>query len=190
MHSRQNPGPRQQRYTRRYQARLDPETLAKLEALASTCHRKRSAILRFAMQWGIRHSKEWTIEQSPVVAVPPVPVLLEPELLRQVQDTAEAHGVSVAAWLREAMRRITADDFPDSWRAGEMADRSHESGYFHRKFGMRLDEVTSRKLEALTQTFHRPAASVIRQLIIQARLEDFPQSWKLAVHEGRAQPLR
>jgi predicted transcriptional regulator len=142
--------PRQRRSSARWQARLDAETHAKLEQLASVFHRKRSGILRFVMQWGLQHSEGWTIEQSPVVAVPPVPVLLEPELPRQVQDIAEAHGLSVAAWLREAMRRITADDFPDSWRAGEMADRSHESGYFRRKFGLRLDEITSRKLEALT----------------------------------------
>jgi hypothetical protein len=91
--------------------------------------------------------------------------------------------VSVAAWLRQTMRRVTTDDFPASWRAGEMAGRSHESGYFHQKFGMRLDEVTSRKLEALTQTFHRPAAEIIRQLITQARPEDFPRSWQIAVDE-------
>jgi hypothetical protein len=36
------------------------------------------------MQWGLRHSEGWTTDQSPVVAVPPVPVLLKPELLQQV----------------------------------------------------------------------------------------------------------
>jgi predicted DNA-binding protein len=175
--------PRQRRYSARYQARLDPETLAKLEALASACHRKRSAILRFVMQWGLRHSEGWTVDRPPVAAVPPVPVLLEPTLLQPVQVAAAADGVSVAAWLREAMRRVTADDFPASWRTGERAGRSHESGYYHRKFGLRLDNVTSQKLETLTETFERPAAEVIRQLIIQARVEDFPQSRRPAVAE-------
>jgi hypothetical protein len=71
------------------------------------------------MQLGLRHSEGWTIDRSPVVAVPPVPVLLEPELLQQVQDAAAAHGVSVAAWLRHALHQIAPEDFPASWRAGK-----------------------------------------------------------------------
>jgi hypothetical protein len=86
---------------------------------------------------------------------------------------------------RHAMRQIMRADFPPSWRAGETAARSHESGYFYRKFGLRLDEVTSGRLEALTQTFDRSAAAIIRQLIVQAAPEDFPQSWHLAVEERR-----
>jgi predicted DNA-binding protein len=180
-----DPQPRQRRYRARHQARLDADTHAKLEELASTCHCKRSAILRFVTQWGLRHSEGWTVDQSPVVAVPPVPVLLEPNLLQQVQDTAAAHCASIAAWLREAVRRITADNFPASWRTEERAGRSHESGYYHRKFGLRLDAVTSQKLETLTHTFGRSAAEVIRQLITQAQPEDFPRSWHLAVNERR-----
>jgi hypothetical protein len=56
--------PRHVRYSVRHQARLDASKLAKLEELASTFHCERSAILRFVMQWGLRHSKEWTIDQS------------------------------------------------------------------------------------------------------------------------------
>ena len=179
------PQPRQRRYSVRHQTRLDAETHAKPEELARTFHRKHSAILCFVMQWGLHHSEGWTIDQSPVVAVPPVPVLLEPELLQQVQEAAAAYGVSMAAWLRETMRRVTTGDFPASWRTGERAGRSHDSGYYDRKFGLRLDEVTSGRLEALTQTFNRPAADVIRQLIMQARPEDFPQSWHLARDERR-----
>jgi predicted transcriptional regulator len=178
-----DPQPRQHRYRARHQARLDADTYAKLEELAAAFHRKRSAILRFVMQWGLVHSEGWTIDKSPVVAVPPVPVLLEPELLQQVQHAAAAHGANMAAWLREAVRRVTTEDFPASWRAAATPGRSHESGYFRQKFGMRLDEVTSRKLEALTQACHRPAAEIIRQLITQARPEDFPQSWQMAVEE-------
>jgi hypothetical protein len=159
-----------------------------LEVLAAAFHRKRSAILRYVMQWGLRHSEAWTIDRSPVSAVPPVPVLLEPDLLQQAQ-AAVAHGVSMAAWLREAVRRVTAEDFPGSWRAAETPGRSHESGYFRRKFGIRLDELTSRKLEAFTQTFHRPAAEVIRQLIVQAKPEDFPPSWRRAVDEHRQEEV-
>jgi hypothetical protein len=50
---------------------------------------------------------------------------------------------------------------------------------------LRLDEVTSRKLATLTQTFHRSAAEVVRQLIVQAKPEDFPEGWHLALNERR-----
>jgi hypothetical protein len=185
-----DPQPRQRCYSARHQARLDAATHAKLEELAATFHRKRSAILRLVMQWGLHHSTGWPIDRSPVATVPPVPVLLEPDLLQQVQATAVAHGASMAAWLREAVRRGTTEDFPASWRAAETLGRSHESGHYHRKFGMRLDEVTSRKLAAFTQTFHRPAAEVIRQLIAQAKPEDFPPSWQTAVDDCRETPRR
>jgi predicted transcriptional regulator len=112
-------------------------------------------------------------------------MLVGPDLLQQVQEAAEAHGVSVAAWLRQAMRQVTLADFPASWRAGDIAPRSHDSGYYHRRFMLRLDNDTQRKLETLMHTFHRPAAEIIRQLIAQARPEEFPESWHLAVREHR-----
>jgi predicted transcriptional regulator len=173
--------PRHTRYSVRWQARLDPETHAKLEELARTFHRKRSAILRHVMQWGLRHSEGWTIDRHPVVAVPPVPVLLEPELLQQMWDAAAAHHASVAAWMRQAMRNVTMADFPARWLAGETARRSHESGHYRRRFMLRLDDETSHELETLIRTFDRPAAEVIPQLIGQAPPEDFPTSWHLAV---------
>jgi len=147
MNPAQPPQARHVRYSVRHQARLDAETHAKLVAFASTFHRKRSAILRRMLRWGLLHSTGWTIDRSPVATVPPMPMMLEPEILQQVQDAAAAHGVSMAAWLREAMRRVTADDFPAGWRTGQRAGRSHESGYYCRKFGLRLDAVTSHKLE-------------------------------------------
>jgi hypothetical protein len=86
------------------------------------------------------------------------------------------------------IRQVTPDDFPASWRAGATAIRSHDSGYYHRRFQLRLDHDTAQKLETFMQTFHRSAAETIRQLIAQARSEDFPQSWHLAVNE-RLAPL-
>jgi predicted transcriptional regulator len=44
------PHPRQRRYSVRQQARLDAETHAKLEALATALHRKRAQVLRHVMQ--------------------------------------------------------------------------------------------------------------------------------------------
>jgi predicted DNA-binding protein len=177
--------PRQRRYSARHEARLDEETHAKLEELVQTFHRKRALILRFVMQWGLTHTKGWAVDASIPASTRLVPLLVTPELLQQIQAAANRHGVSVTAWLRHATRQGTVEDFPASWRAGETAARSHESGYFHRKFGLRLDAVTSQKLGALTKTFHRPAAQVIRELILHAGPEDFPEGWHLAVQEHR-----
>jgi hypothetical protein len=55
---------------------------------------------------------------------------------------------------------------------------------------LRLDDETSQRLETFTRAF-RPAAEVIRHLIGQAIMEDFPQHWRLAVREQKqedAQP--
>jgi hypothetical protein len=142
------------------------------------------------MQWGLAHTTGWTVDPSIPDRPHLVHMLVEPDLLQQVQDAAEAHGASVAAWLRHAMRQVTREDFPPSWRAGDITVRSHESGYDDRKFGLRLDAVTSHKLEALTQTFDRSAAEIIRQLILQARPEDFLQSWRMRMQESRPLEVR
>jgi predicted transcriptional regulator len=184
------PQPRQRRYSVRQQARLDAETLAKLEVLANTFHRKRAAILHYAMPWGLAQTTVWSIDPSIPDRPLLVHMLVDHQLLQQEQDAAEAHGVTVAAWLRHAMRQVSLQDFPPSWRTVETVARSHDSGSFRRKFGLRLDEGTSRKLEALTQTFDRSAGEIIRQLIVQSTPEDFPQSWQLAMEERRAREAR
>jgi hypothetical protein len=141
--------PRQRRYSIRRQARLDTKTHAKLEALARTFNRKRAVILRYVMQWGLAHTQEWTIDRSIPDRPHLVHMLVDPDLLQQVQDAAAAHGADVAAWERHAMRLVTRDDFPPSWRAEETAVRSHDSGYYDRRFQLRLDQATQRKLETL-----------------------------------------
>jgi hypothetical protein len=109
------------RYRVRRQARLDGDTHAKLEALAKTFHRKRAAILRYVLHWGLAHSQGWTLDRSIPATAHPVTMLVEPELLQQVQAAATAHRVSVAAWERHAMRQVTPEDFPASWCGGETA---------------------------------------------------------------------
>jgi hypothetical protein len=136
----------------------------------------------------ISHARDWTIDQSTPASVYLVHVLVESELMQQVEDAAAAHRISVAAWVRQAMRALSIDDFPANWRAKETAGRSHESGYYHRKFQVCLDEASSQKLGTLTQMFHCSAADVIRQLIAQATPEVFPESWQMAVIERRAAP--
>ena len=52
------------RYSARHQARLDAETYAKLKELAHTFDRKRSAILRYVMQWGLAQTEGWTVDMA------------------------------------------------------------------------------------------------------------------------------
>jgi hypothetical protein len=54
------PEPRHVRYSARHHARLDAETAAKLEDLATRFHRKQAPILRYVLQWGLSHAAEWT----------------------------------------------------------------------------------------------------------------------------------
>jgi predicted transcriptional regulator len=173
------------RYSVRYQARLDAETHAKLAELAAAFHRKRSAILRHAMPWGLTQTRRWTIDMAVPGMVRTVGMLLEPELLQQVQEAAAAHGATVAAWVRHTLQQVTIEDFSERWRLGVAGVRSHESGYYQRRFILRLDDETSQKLDTLTQGFDRPAAEVIRQLIAQAKAEDFPPSWQVRASNDR-----
>jgi predicted DNA-binding protein len=184
------PQPRHVRYRVRHQARLDPETHATLEELAAVFHRKRSAILRHVMQWGLTQTNGWIINQSIPTIVHTVAMLVERELLQQVQDAADSHGMSMAAWMRQAMREVTTENFPASWRPSDRAIRSHESSYYSTRFMLRLDRASSRKLETLKQTFDRPAAEIVRALIARVTLDDFPASWHLAVEERRGRQGR
>jgi hypothetical protein len=185
-----HPQPRHVHYSVRQQARLDSGTRAKLEALVITFHKKRAQSLQYVMQWGLARTRGWTVDPSTPDHPQLVHLLVAPELCQQVREAADAHGVSVAAWLRHAMRQATLADFPAGWRAGEVAGRSHESGYYHSRLMLRLDDDTQRKLGTLMHTFHRPAAEIIRQLIAQARPEEFPPSWHLAAEERRAREAR
>jgi predicted transcriptional regulator len=192
MHPPPETRPRHRRYSVRRQARVDAETQAKLEELAHTFHRKRAAILRYVMEWALAHTQGWTIDPSN----PDRPHLLhmpvDPELLQQVQDAAAAHGADVAAWERHAMRLLRRDDFPPSWHveAAQGKPRSHDSRDYGRKFTLRFDAASSTKLEQLVQRLDRPAAEIIRQLIVQAKPEDFPPSWRMAVDERRQRETR
>jgi hypothetical protein len=55
--------------------------------------------------------------------------------------------------------------------------------HYGRNFTLRFDAASSTELRQLRQRLDRPAAEIIRQLIVQAKLEDFPQHRHLAVGE-------
>jgi len=52
------------------------------------------------------------------------------------------------------------------------------------------DDETPDTLEMLTRAFDRPATEIVRQLITQAKPEDFPRSWQMAVDEQRQRGLK
>jgi predicted transcriptional regulator len=169
MNSPRVPQARHVRYSARWQARLDEETRAKIEELTRTFHRKRSPILRFVMQWGLTQTRGWPVDMAVPGTVRTVGMLLEAELLQQVQDAAAVHSATVAAWVRHAMREVTIEDFPESWRAGEIVIRSHDSQTYGQRFMLRLDETTTQKLQQLVEQFGMSRAEIIRQLIAQAK---------------------
>jgi hypothetical protein len=53
-----------------------------LEELAVVFHRKRSAILPYAMQWELAQTGEWTVDMAPPGAVRAVGMLQAPERLQ------------------------------------------------------------------------------------------------------------
>jgi predicted HicB family RNase H-like nuclease len=176
---------------------LDPVTHAKVMALATAVQWHRPRLLRYVLPWGRAHGANWPISRDR----PPSPsqnlsVRVTEDLRQQVYDTAAASGVPVSTWLRHVMQHITPDDFrtngpPEITSEDEEEDRtrrglrSHESQRYARRFMIRVDEATGRKLALFMQTFERPAAEIIRHLIAQATLEDFPRGWLLAAQERR-----
>jgi hypothetical protein len=82
----------------------------------------------------------------------------------------------MASWLWHAIRQVVPEGVPPNWRPPELALRSYNSQYYCHPFMGRLRDETAIMLETLTQVLKRSAAETIRQLIAQARLEDFLQS--------------
>jgi predicted transcriptional regulator len=186
----ETPSDQRPRLSIRMDAALDQKTRAKLEELATASHRSRAAVLRQVMQWGLGQA-------GPIAMRVPRRItsfffMVDAELHRQVREAAKAAGIDVAPWLRYMMRQITKADFPKSWQAGKTgrqhprSQRSHDSRHYGKRFMLRLDDQTWARLEELATYFGEPNAEVIRQLIIQAKVEDFPQSWQLAVEERRS----
>jgi hypothetical protein len=81
------------------------------------------------------------------------------------------------------MRQVSPEDFPASWHATMTDVRTHDSPTYGRRFMLRLDETSARKLQALVAQFGTSQAAILRQLITQATPEEFPESWHLAARE-------
>jgi deoxyribonuclease-1 len=172
-------------------AGLDTQTRAKLEDLATQFSQSRAAVLRQVMRWGLHREHTRPIDDTAPSPVLHLFFMVDAELHRHVKDAAQAAGVDVAPWLRHMTRQITTADFPQSWQARNTeerkatAPRSHDSRQYWKRAMLRLDDPASERLDELATYFDAPHAEVIRQLIVQATLEDFPHSWHLAVAERR-----
>jgi hypothetical protein len=55
---------------------------------------------------------------------------------------------------------------------------------------LRLDAQTREKLEELSTHFDTSAAEVIRQLVAQAKPEDFPPRWQMRAAEHHTRQTR
>jgi hypothetical protein len=169
-------------------ARLDPTARQKVDDLAQHFHQPRAAILCHIMQWGLSREQTRPLDQGD--AQGPVRQLflyVTSDLHEQVRKAATAAGVKIAPWLRHMVRQIIIADFPASWQEARLEGRSHDSHTYGIRFMLRLDEPSQTKLQQLIKEFGTSKAAIIRHLIAQAQLEDFPASWHMRAAEQRVQ---
>jgi predicted transcriptional regulator len=186
-----NTPPHQPHESIRMDARLDTTTRAKVDDMAKRFHTPRAAVLSHIMQWGLSRGQTGTLaggeSEGPVRHLY---LYVDTALHARVEKAAIAAGVKTAPWLRSMVRQITMADFPDSWQAEQSGERSHDSRIYGKRFMLRLDQATQAKLEHLIQQFGASKAHIIRQLIMQATPEDFPNSWHLRAAARSMPPMR
>jgi predicted transcriptional regulator len=171
-------------------ARLDGVTRRKVDDLAARFHQPRAAVLCHIMQWGLSRGPTRPLDpgdrQGPVRHLY---LYVPSDLQTQTQTAAAAAGVNPAPWLCHLVRQVTITDFPASWQDATPAERSHDSRTYDTRFMLRLDDQTRGKLKNLSTHFDTSAAEIIRHLIAQATLEDFPPSWHMRAVEHHTQVL-
>ena len=181
--------PGQQHAAVRIDARLDAATRQNVDNLATRFHRPRAAVLCQIMQWGLRRGETLDQGESPG-PVRHLYLYVPSELYEHVQQAAAAAGVKAAPWLRHMVRQITITDFPASWQEAPPRERFHDSRTYTERFMLRLDESSQTTLQQLIKQFGASKADIIRQLIAQAKPEDFPPSWQMRATERRTQQPR
>jgi hypothetical protein len=92
--------------------------------------------------------------------------------------------------LRAFLLRHQPDSSAASWQEMTPSEYSHDSRTYTTRFMLRLDEPSQTKLEQLIRQLGVSKADIIRQLIAQAKPEDFPPSWQMRATERRAQQPR
>ena len=185
-----NPPP-DERSSIRTDARLDAATRQKVDDLAIRFDRPRAAVLCQIMAWGLSHAQPAHLDQGESPGpVRHLSLYVASDLHEHVEQAAAAAGVKAAPWLRHMVRQIAITDFPASWQEATPRERSHDSRTYTTRFMLRLDESSQTKLQQLITQFGALKADIIRQLIAQAKPEDFPPSWQMRATERRAQQPR
>ncbi len=115
---------------------------------------------------------------------------VDSELHARVEQAATAAGMHLAPWLRHMVRQITVTDFAASWQEATPKERSYGSRIYPERFMLRLDAPSQTKLQHLITQFGVSKAEMIRQLIAQATLEDFPKSWQMRAAARSPQRIR
>ena len=173
--------PGQQRAAVRTDARLDAATRQKVDDLATRFDRPRAAVLCQIMAWGLSRAQPAHLDQGESPGpVRHLSLYVASDLHEHVEQAAAAAGVKAAPWLRHMVRQITITDFPASWQEAPPRER----------FMLRLDESSQTTLQQLIKQFGASKADIIRQLIAQAKPEDFPPSWQMRATERRTQQPR
>jgi predicted transcriptional regulator len=179
--------PGQQRVAVRTDARLDAATRQKVDDLATRFDRPRAAVLCQIMAWGLSRAQPAHLDQGESPGpVRHLSLYVASDRHKHAEKAAAAAGVKAAPWLRHVVRQITITDFPASWQEATPRERSHDSRTYGTRFMLRLDGPTRDKLDDLSTLFDQSAAEIIRQLIGQAKPEDFPPSWQMRAMERPA----
>jgi hypothetical protein len=171
-------------------ARLNATTRSKGDELAKRFHQLRAAVVCYIMRWGLsRGSTEIFDGGASEGPVRHLSCYVDTALHARVEKAAMAAGVKIAPWLRATVRQITMTDFPPSWQSVTFEERSHDSHSYDTRFMLRLDEAAQTKLQRLISYFGVSKADIIRQLLVQATPEDFPNSWYLRAAERSMHPI-
>ena len=175
----------------RMDTRLDETTRKKVDDLAKHFHQPRAAVLSQIMHWGLSHLQTGPLDQGASQGpVHHLSLYVASELHEQVEKAATAVGVKTAPWLRHMVRLIAIADFPTSWQEATPRERSHDALTYPERFMLRLDEPSQTKLQQFIKEFGTSKADIIRQLLAQAKPEDFPKSWQMKAAEHRSRPPR
>jgi hypothetical protein len=175
----------------RLNARLDPATRGKVDDLVQHFHQPRAALLCHIMPWGLSREPTGSLDQGESHGpVRHLYLYVPSDLYVRVEKTATAAGVNIAPRLRHMVRQVAVEDFPESWREAQSEERSHDSRTYGGRFMLRLDEPSSDTLQSLIERFAVSKAQLIRQLLAQAKPEDFPKSWHMKAAEHRAHQSR
>jgi hypothetical protein len=88
------------------------------------------------------------------------------------------------------VRQITIEDFPSIWQEERAEKRSHDSRGHDTRVMLRLAPPSRTKLQELVDRFDVSKAGIIRRLITQATLEDFPKGWHMMATGHSVPPIQ